>query len=863
MLDTNLFKIPSGSSDFLPERANLAQLQSDFGKYIVPLYQRTYRWDEENCEQFIEDIFNIVFSDNTDHFFNSMVFIKDKNTQVRTIVDGQQRLITSLLLFYAKVKLFGGNFELKEKQFMILNEKNHLGTDGFDFYDFFANTERNGYVLPQPIKTIIDEDRVKAWKSILSYCVANACTSNYLSYIFEMSDDFDNILDNPKHKERLEKYFLPEINVSEIFSENYEYGLEISQNSPQSAFLLANVILFCLFKDRKSKKQKGITEFKLLLEEGNKVTEEIKKVAISALFSSDDKNIRRRLKNDEITYQNLPDQVIDWVGLSGVIINHFLQFFSKFEDSFQKKKKTMQPYVNNYRFIIDFLRKKYEEFVKTLIKHKIELKSYDLFKHSSYQLKGFFDRLLEKAFDHSFFITVEVSNPDPKVAIDLALTAFSSINSAGEPLESFDIIKSDLYGKCSTEMYEGMNAFLTINKDKISMKKDDLLKFFFAAENANYKKEKIYRQFRNYIKKEEDSRPRNNAHEAFVRRFMDFCEVKYQVDNGLFRNSEGGYTYVASLHLLASFAKKIQTLYSLIYSTVKSQLLDQEKIRLLNHIYGKFIIYSIAGDNKSLVGIFENFIKMINKTDPINDIVAEVDKRFALNNLKEELRLRFIDPKRPLYNEAGKQITIIREGYARATTNNPSYKSLKINFNLIAESTTEHIYHRSAPVGESYEGFVGNFTLLEGSQNSSASNKQYVQKIGYHLESGLIISREILQYHIDKYNKQNPHDPTYLDNVQYERISGENNSPKYTTVIKTIKGTDVTSQFNTNYLDLDWLVGDIDPDSPKIGGLTEQIIEILSSPDNKSILLAVNELETNPNCSCDTSQSFEPIKFSA
>lgn len=858
-MDSNLFKIPSGSSDFLPERTNLFQLQNDLGKYVVPLYQRTYRWNEENCEQFIEDIFNIVFNDNTDHFFNSMVFIKDKSEQVRTIVDGQQRLITSLLLFNAKVKLFGGNFELKEKQFVIQNEKNYQGNDGFDFYDFFANTERNGYTLVQPAKMIIDRERIKEWKNIIIYCVGNACSSTYMNYIFEMSEDFESVINNPKHKERLDKYFVPEINASEIFAENYEYGLEINQNLAQSAFLLVNVLLFCLLKERKNKKQQGVTEFKQLLED-NKVTEEIKKVAISTLFSSDDKSIRRRLKNDEITFHNLPDEVVEWVSLSGTIINHFLQFFAKFEDGFSKKKISKQPYVNNYRFILEFLRKKYEEFVLTLVKHQIELKNYDLLKHSNYQLKEFFSKLLEKALEHSFFITVEVSNPDQKIAIDLALTAFSSINSAGEPLESFDIIKSDLYGKCSTAMYESMNNFLVRHDAEINMKKDDLLKFFFAAENANYKKEKIYRQFRNYIKKEEDLRPRSNAHEAFVRRFMDFCEVKYQADFGMIRNNEGNFTYIASLHLLASLAKKTQTLYSLIYAIVKSEFNDNDKIRLINHIYSRFIVYSLAGDSKSLVNIFEGFIRLINQNEQVANIFKNIDDKFYISNLREELKLRLMDTNRSFYNELGKQVAIIREGYTRATTNNLSYKGLKVNFNLISsDSSIEHIYHRSAPKGLQYEGFLGNFTLLEKSRNSSASDKQYSQKIGYHLESGLIISREVVQHHIDKYNKQNPDDPTFLDKFHYDRVSSENNFPKFLTVIKSAKDNDITSQFNTSYIDLEWLVGNIDPDNVKVGGLQEQIIDLLSNHEN--ILLAAQELETNSSCSCDTSSEFVPIKF--
>jgi uncharacterized protein with ParB-like and HNH nuclease domain len=855
----NIFKIPEGASDFLPDRAHLHQLQSGLGKYIVPLYQRTYRWDNENCEQFLEDIFNIVFSDNTDHFFNSMVFIKDKNTQVRTIVDGQQRLITSILLFNAKVQLFGGNFELKEKQFLIQNEKNHNNSDGFDFADFFINPQnRNGYSL-ETSRMIVDAERVQNWKEIICYCASKTVSSRYLSYIDEISEDFESILNNPKHKELLEKYFQENTDIAAVFTSNYEFGLQIAQQAPQSVFLLANVLLFCLHKEGKSKKDKNITDFKQLTEM-NLPNETLKKAAISILFCSEDKKLRSRLRNGEIHYGNLTDMYLDWLSSASLMLNHFLQFYAKFDEIFNKKKNPKQPYVSNYAFIINFLRKKYEEYIQTIVKRKIDLKSFDLFKHSNYNLKDFFSNLLDKAFEHSFFITVEVSNPDEKIAIDLALTAFSSINSAGEPLESFDIIKSDLYGKCSTAIYERMNEFLAAHQDTLNMRKDELLKFFFAAENADYKKEKIYRQFRNYIKKEEDSRPRTNAHEAFVKRFMDFCEVKYQADNGVLLDDEGVFQYLASLHLLASLAKKIQTLYALMFAIVKSDYKFEEKIRIFNAIYARFLIYSLAGDNKSIVNIFESFIAKAKISTALPDFLRLIDDKLYVGNLKAELGIRLMD-KKHLYNETGKHITIIREGYARATTSNMSYKALKVNFNMISgDSSIEHIYHRSAPKGAVYAGYVGNFTLLERNQNSSASDKQYAEKIGHHLDSGLVISRIVLQHHIDDYNRKNPDDPTNLDKFKYERVSSENNHPKFKTVISSEKGNDITSQFSTSCLDLEWLVGDIDdPDNLKPGGLMLGIIEILSS--NESILSAVSELEKNPNTSCNTLGNFTAIKF--
>lgn len=101
-------------------------------KFVIPIYQRTYSWDEKQCEQFLNDI--LVAGNDPDvrlHFVGSVVYIQDGIGGVMNsawqVIDGQQRLTTLTLLLEAISRL------LPEKDQII---------EGFS-----ANKVRNNYLL--------------------------------------------------------------------------------------------------------------------------------------------------------------------------------------------------------------------------------------------------------------------------------------------------------------------------------------------------------------------------------------------------------------------------------------------------------------------------------------------------------------------------------------------------------------------------------------------------------------------------------------------------------------------------------------------------------------------------------------------
>ncbi|WP_066389501.1 DUF262 and DUF1524 domain-containing protein [Helicobacter himalayensis] len=76
-------------------------------QFIIPVYQRTYSWDEEDCEKLWQDIKKIgANNEGGGYFIGSVVYIHDNiyhqsSTQQLLVIDGQQRLTTLTLLLQA------------------------------------------------------------------------------------------------------------------------------------------------------------------------------------------------------------------------------------------------------------------------------------------------------------------------------------------------------------------------------------------------------------------------------------------------------------------------------------------------------------------------------------------------------------------------------------------------------------------------------------------------------------------------------------------------------------------------------------------------------------------------------------------
>lgn len=86
-------------------------------QYYVPIYQRKYSWNKDNCLKLLEDIVKVAKDKKRPcHFIGSVIYLAKEDSQHASavkeylVIDGQQRMTTlSLILIalgdYTKVKI--------------------------------------------------------------------------------------------------------------------------------------------------------------------------------------------------------------------------------------------------------------------------------------------------------------------------------------------------------------------------------------------------------------------------------------------------------------------------------------------------------------------------------------------------------------------------------------------------------------------------------------------------------------------------------------------------------------------------------------------------------------------------------------
>ncbi|MGL2833799.1 GmrSD restriction endonuclease domain-containing protein [Helicobacter pylori] len=94
-------------------------------QFVIPIYQRLYSWEKEQCEQLWDDIIKIGGNDKMNgHFIGSILYVLDGNTHSNNpllIIDGQQRLTTITLLLIALRNHSSDEVKRKEIESYLIN----------------------------------------------------------------------------------------------------------------------------------------------------------------------------------------------------------------------------------------------------------------------------------------------------------------------------------------------------------------------------------------------------------------------------------------------------------------------------------------------------------------------------------------------------------------------------------------------------------------------------------------------------------------------------------------------------------------------------------------------------------------------
>lgn len=86
-------------------KGNIYAILNGNKQFLIPVYQRYYSWDIEQCERLWNDIVERQKKNKQGHFVGSIVNIAEKTmptgVQKHMIIDGQQRMTTLTLLLIA------------------------------------------------------------------------------------------------------------------------------------------------------------------------------------------------------------------------------------------------------------------------------------------------------------------------------------------------------------------------------------------------------------------------------------------------------------------------------------------------------------------------------------------------------------------------------------------------------------------------------------------------------------------------------------------------------------------------------------------------------------------------------------------
>ncbi|GAA8643149.1 hypothetical protein HpBT327_13470 [Helicobacter pylori] len=122
---------------------------------VIPIYQRVYSWEKEQCKELWDDIIKVGGDDKMDgHFIGSILYVLDGITHsdnALLIIDGQQRLTTITLLLTALRDHWSDKRKEIEDHYLINSDK-----DGDKKFRLILSESDKDTLL-----SLIDKDRRK------------------------------------------------------------------------------------------------------------------------------------------------------------------------------------------------------------------------------------------------------------------------------------------------------------------------------------------------------------------------------------------------------------------------------------------------------------------------------------------------------------------------------------------------------------------------------------------------------------------------------------------------------------------------------------------------------------------------------
>ena len=273
------------------EQKTISQILNDPNrpKFLIPDYQRSYSWEREQCETLWGDILSFTFpidhafDANNDRYFLGTILTYQNSSYENEVIDGQQRLITFLLMLRAFYQAF--------EKIDVKNKENILTSIGKCIWetDEFGNVEKASLKLNSEVAS--DEDIAEFKKILATGESTKENTSNYAvnyRYFQNWIGAFKN--DNPEKFSYLPMRILNNCILLPIEADNQNTALRIFTTLNDRGMPLSDGDIFKAqfykFFSRKGKqaKEKFIQRWKELDELCNKNFHPRKGMPVDDLF---------------------------------------------------------------------------------------------------------------------------------------------------------------------------------------------------------------------------------------------------------------------------------------------------------------------------------------------------------------------------------------------------------------------------------------------------------------------------------------------------------------------------------------------------------------------------------------------------
>jgi uncharacterized protein with ParB-like and HNH nuclease domain len=167
-------------------------------KFIIPDYQRPYKWEMDECDALWKDIIE-NFSNPDDYFFGTIVTYKNQNGNLE-IIDGQQRITSFFLLlraFYKKLEMSDPNSK------NVIGLKNQIAPCIWDTDDISQEVTDTSLIHIES-RVAIDEDNDIFHSILRNGECGDDSNDNYSKNYRYFKGQCDNYaMDNPTEWEKL------------------------------------------------------------------------------------------------------------------------------------------------------------------------------------------------------------------------------------------------------------------------------------------------------------------------------------------------------------------------------------------------------------------------------------------------------------------------------------------------------------------------------------------------------------------------------------------------------------------------------------------------------------------------------------